>query len=383
MKKNYGLPYQGSKNKIAEDIVDFLPKKKILVDLFGGGGAISDCAAQKQKYDKIIYNELNSIITETFQKAINGEYENDHRWISREDFFRLKDTDGYVAVCFSFSNNLYEYMYSPKIEPYKRAYHYAIVFDDFEPFRELFDDETTEKMKKSVKGVTNLKERRLKFTKALGDYILSLENKPKILNFNGNADYALLLNLECDERLNLLKHTCLPFKTYIGDVSENLLRSERLNVLKQTMNTNGNPRNLNQNLECDERFDLLKHSMCFAKSITHLSQNLECSERFNLSQNQIEVSSLDYASVQLPKPEDCVLYCDIPYENTKKYKQKSFDYQRFYDWCKQKHSEGYQIYVSSYELPEDLFTEVWSKQRYSTYSKSKGKQVIEKLFVVK
>ena len=335
MKKNYGLPYQGSKNRIAEDIVDFLPKKKVLIDLFGGGGAISVCALQKQKYDKIIYNELNYIIAETFQKAINGEYENDHRWISREDFFRLKDTDGYVAVCFSFSNNLQNYIYGPKIEPYKRAYHYAVVFNNFEPFSQLFDDETTEKMKKSVEGVTDLKERRMKFTKALGEYILSLE----------------------DDKFSELKPTVCTFKTYITHTNQNLECDERLNLLKHTMNMNGSPRNAIPPLDFDERL--------------------------NLSQNQIEVLNLDYANVPLPNPEDCVIYCDIPYENTWKYNNNSFDYQRFYDWCKQKHSEGYEIYVSSYELPEDLFTEVWAKQRNCKASSSKGKKVTEKLFVLK
>lgn len=37
----YGLPYKGSKNKLAERIVDLLPKKKHLVDLFCGGCAVS------------------------------------------------------------------------------------------------------------------------------------------------------------------------------------------------------------------------------------------------------------------------------------------------------------------------------------------------------
>ena len=45
MRKNYGLPYQGSKNQIAEDIIDFLPSGNRLVDLFGGGGSISHCAS--------------------------------------------------------------------------------------------------------------------------------------------------------------------------------------------------------------------------------------------------------------------------------------------------------------------------------------------------
>lgn len=34
----YGLPYMGSKNTIAEDIINFLPSSKRFVDLFGGGG---------------------------------------------------------------------------------------------------------------------------------------------------------------------------------------------------------------------------------------------------------------------------------------------------------------------------------------------------------
>lgn len=335
MKKNYGLPYQGSKNKIAEEIVNFLPQKKVLVDLFGGGGAISVCASQSGKYEKIIYNELNSIISETFKKAINGEFENDRRWISHEDFDKLKNTDGYVAICFSFSNNCNTYMYGPKIEPYKRAYHYAIVFDDFEPFNELFDDETTEKIKKSVEGITDLKKRRLKFTKALGEYILSLD----------------------DPELN---KTIMPAKTYIGHVNQNLEYKERLDLLKHTTNlAGGNARNLIQNLECQERLDV-----------------------FLSIKQQIEIQNKDYREVNLPEPEECVIYCDIPYEKTSSYTTGSFDYERFYKWCKEKTSEGYQIYVSSYELPDDLFVLVWEKQRLSG-AFATNKHVVEKIFITK
>lgn len=34
----YGLPYKGSKNKIAEWVVDTLPRADVFVDLFFGGG---------------------------------------------------------------------------------------------------------------------------------------------------------------------------------------------------------------------------------------------------------------------------------------------------------------------------------------------------------
>ena len=33
----YGIPYMGSKDKIADDILSVLPRGKRFVDLFGGG----------------------------------------------------------------------------------------------------------------------------------------------------------------------------------------------------------------------------------------------------------------------------------------------------------------------------------------------------------
>lgn len=375
MRKNYGLPYMGSKNKLAEEIVNFLPQKKVLVDLFGGGGAISVCASQSGKYEKIIYNELNTLIAETFQKALNGDYENERRWVSREEFEKLKKTDGYVAICFSFSNNCNTYMYGPKIEPYKRAYHYAIVFDDFRPFNELFDDETTEKIKKSVEGITDLKERRIKFSHALGDYILSLERCEP---------------LESNEKLDTVKYTVDAHPTYIGHVNQHLQYKERFDLLKHTMNMYGTPRNRCPNLEQQERVSTLKHTLNVnalencglgRDSITHgiwsTFQNRV------LEESPIEVFNKDYADVELPSPEECVIYCDIPYDKTYSYVTGGFDYERFYKWCQEKAFEGYQIYVSSYELPEEIFISVWEKQRHCKATSGSGKQVVEKIYTVR
>lgn len=376
MRKNYGLPYMGSKNKLAEEIVNFLPQKKVLVDLFGGGGAISVCASQSGKYEKIIYNELNTLIAETFQKAINGEYENERRWVSREEFEKLKKTDGYVAICFSFSNNCNTYMYGPKIEPYKRAYHYAIVFDDFRPFNELFDDETTEKIKKSVEGITDLKERRIKFSHALGDYILSLERCEP---------------LESKERLATLKRT-MSVKNETrgsGSAAQHIECQEKFDLLKHTMNMYGTPRNMCPNLEQQERVSTLKHTLnvnalencglgrdSITQGIGSTFQNIV------LEGSPIEVFNKDYADVELPSPEDCVIYCDIPYEKTASYTTGNFDYERFYKWCQEKTSEGYQIYVSSYVLPEELFISVWEKQRHSK-ALGGSNHVVEKIYTVR
>ena len=133
----YGLPYKGSKNKLAERIVSLLPKRTHLIDLFCGGCAVSHAALLRNKYEHIHINDINWMCPTLFIDALNGKYQNETRWISREDFFRLKDTDPYVAMVWSFGNNLRDYLYSKEIEPLKKAIHYAIFFRDYSLGKDL------------------------------------------------------------------------------------------------------------------------------------------------------------------------------------------------------------------------------------------------------
>ena len=128
---NYGLPYKGSKNRLAERIVDLLPPRKHFYDLFCGGCAVTHAAMMTRKWEDFTINDLNWQCPTLFIDALNGKYKDDTRWISREDFFRLKDTDPYVAFVWSFGNNLRDYIYSREIEPLKKAIHYALYFDDY------------------------------------------------------------------------------------------------------------------------------------------------------------------------------------------------------------------------------------------------------------
>lgn len=133
----YGLPYKGSKNKLAERIVRFLPQRTTLVDLFCGGCAVSHAALVMGKFPHVHINDINWMCPQLFEDALAGKFENETRWISREDFQRLKDTDPYVAFVWSFGNNLRDYLYSRDIEPLKRAIHYAMFYGDYGPAREL------------------------------------------------------------------------------------------------------------------------------------------------------------------------------------------------------------------------------------------------------
>lgn len=116
---HYGVPYQGNKSRIADIIIKILPAGKRLVDLFGGGGAITHCAMLSGKWESFLYNDLNDMITSLFIDAVYGKYSDEHRVITREEFEDLKNTDAYVKYIWSFGNNGSGYLWGKNIEGLK------------------------------------------------------------------------------------------------------------------------------------------------------------------------------------------------------------------------------------------------------------------------
>ena len=133
MPKKYGLPYKGSKSRLADRIFALMPSGETFVDLFAGGCAMTH-AAIKKGFTNIICNDITDI-PQVFVGALEGKYDNEDRWISREDFFALKDTDPYVRLVWSFGNNLRTYLYGKPIAPYKKALHWAVYYQDAEPLK--------------------------------------------------------------------------------------------------------------------------------------------------------------------------------------------------------------------------------------------------------
>lgn len=89
-----------------------------------------------------------------------------------------------------------------------------------------------------------------------------------------------------------------------------------------------------------------------------------------------------YEEIKLPPVSKTTIYCDIPYKGVKQYTtSKNFDYERFYDWCREEHTEGYRIFVSEYEMPDD-FKCVWQKQVTNSMNQTITKKPIEKLFML-
>lgn len=148
----YGMPYMGSKNKLAERIVSLLPRAEHLYDVFCGGCAIAHCAALSGKWGHIHINDISDM-PQLFMDAIAGKYRDERRWISREDFFALKDSDPYVRSCWSFGNNGQDYLYSREIEPYKRAVWMMLTADSVREHRQAYR-EVVRQLVPLIKGKT-------------------------------------------------------------------------------------------------------------------------------------------------------------------------------------------------------------------------------------
>jgi len=135
---DYGIPYMGSKAKIAPSLCMMLPKAEHFYDLFGGGFSMTHCMLKRfpHKYDHFHYNEIKSDVVDLVKRAINSEFNYDvfkPAWVSREDFFAKKDSDAYIRCVWSFGNNQKGYLFGD-IEAEKRSAHQAVVFGEFDEF---------------------------------------------------------------------------------------------------------------------------------------------------------------------------------------------------------------------------------------------------------
>lgn len=131
----FGIPYMGSKDKIAHSIALNFPKADHFYDLFGGGFSMTHYMLinRSKHYKHFHYNEIEPSIVKLIKDSIAGKYKYDvfkPEFITREMFYkRIKEA--YIRICWSFGNNQKDYLFSKEIEPYKHSLHNAVVFDKF------------------------------------------------------------------------------------------------------------------------------------------------------------------------------------------------------------------------------------------------------------
>ncbi len=77
-------------------------------------------------------------------------------------------------------------------------------------------------------------------------------------------------------------------------------------------------------------------------------------------------------------PDNSIIYCDIPYANTTKYKD-DFDHDKFWNWARCMGELDHSVYISEYNAPTDFIC-VWSKPVQTLLDVNSKKNNIERLF---
>lgn len=122
------MPYQGSKRRFAEWILEHLPYRTHFYDIFAGGCAISDCALKSNKFRYVHGNDITDSAL-FFKDVIQGILPDMREFISRKEFYAKKDDDAYICMSWSFGSDLRTYLYSHKKEDIFRRIHEDIFMD--------------------------------------------------------------------------------------------------------------------------------------------------------------------------------------------------------------------------------------------------------------
>ena len=368
---SYGLPYKGSKNKLAPKIFELFPQKKNFYDLFCGGCAMIHYGMLHNKFEKFIINDLNPMCPTLFFDAVNGKFKNETRWISREDF--LNSNEPYVKFCWSFGNNLKGYLYSEEIEPLKKALHYARVYKDFSLFEEMGIKLKTASSSELRKNEKVIREKYVTwYVKKYFNSDKSIEQLKAILT-DKNSKEELRLYL-----VNALKKSGLT-QSEVNRRNGNQMSGHYFGKSQWQFPTREEYQKMQEYLPLDKNYDEIYGLQCFLEKFYDVKRinELESLERVQRLES-LEQFSTDYQNVKIDK--DSVIYCDIPYDGTDSYNGIDFDFERFYSWC-EKQTEP--VFISSYKMPEDRFVCIATFEHRSILSATANNKVLEKVFIPK
>ena len=406
---NSGIPYKGSKRKIShlilQEIVKHAPHAKYFYDMFGGGGAMALNAhynGYKTHYnelDKDVYVYMKFLISQIQNKK--GKYgilpDEWYRFITKAEFDKIKAEKtpsafrSFVLLNYSFGNDWHTYFCNKEKELFKQKGHYLLLDND-KDCAEWWDNHFKENG--SVVGIynhlhseiypsLNWRERRAYFVNlTLKIEAIRVAGIAHLFQKKSNADtYKALKDISQKDLCRLIDkyNPHLPKKNYKGTHGKGLTelkQLQRLEILQQL-----------QRLERLEKLQQLKH----LGQLERLEQleRLQRLERLDL----ITHTNLDYAEVKISTPpQDTIIYADPPYINTSEYKLcgNNFDYERFYQWCIDKAKKGYYVFISEYNMPQDRFKEIWSKEGYANFNVLKSEcgakrrpPRVERLFMVR
>lgn len=354
--KAIGLPYQGSKKKIAKQIVEIIKQNfgvdKPIYDIFGGGGAITaECLINNLT---VYYNDTNKMILDCFIKVINSDFDYFKTLIcSRDEFNKIYQKEYYTIDDYlklminSFGNNRKNYLYNKEIADTKYQLAKKIIerhglfggYKNTETYKKellligkngLQNDDTKLQQLEILQQLQHLQQlEQLSRVQQLDDMTFLKNHLPKIIS---NQSYEYFSNIE-----NAILYLDPPYENSVGyeKCKARHVDSDTYNKIKQELLT------------------MPKHSTIIRDGF-----------KFTLGMESNNKNRMYYKDLQA---------------------FNNFNSQQFYDWAVMMSKKNI-VLVSSYTISDDRFKCVYEfKKARSTLQGgvSKNKDKFERLFTVR
>ena len=366
----YGVPYQGSKQRIAPDIVRMLPSGEVFVDVFAGGCAMTHAALAAGRWGRYVANDIG-MGPQLFQDAVAGRYKHESRWITREEFDRLKDSDAWVRYCWSFGNSGDSYMYAVELEPWKQALHYAAFFADMRPFRAM--------------GISDIP---TPHGSTIGARMLFLKHRITARHLRIYREWFAreMLELKGEDLELAIKAQQADVDARAGELREYLRGALKASGLKAS----DVDRHLGTNGMAGHYFGASQWEFPTPEAYAKMQEIMPALDRpwgacgaylQRLQRLQrLETARLDYRALEIPA--GAVIYCDPPYKGTSEYAgAEGFDHEAFYDWCE---AQDAPVYISEYDMPRDRFVCIWEREvKQLAGANTNSNKVTERIFIPK
>ena len=380
MKKKFGLPYMGSKNATAENIVSMFPRSRRLLDLFGGGASVTHAALVSGKFEYVVYNDVDPLIVDMIKRLMTEPLA-PLRFVGRDEFKERYKVDPMVFFCWKFPGPHPDYLSSPGIEKL-----HELIFKLHEEREKggpgeyrfqmaLADPQTWAVDALEKAGIYNFTTDEVKHAEGLilrhMDKIMELLNKSLKEHGQTVAYCVKLTNTAASRWFNKVQQQVpamndLKALEHGGAIT---VSDELLNAINEY---NDAVKELRYMKDCRQAYKTDWADVVPLNNLRAIHRRLEAvADCLKRNADRITISNGEYNALEV-LPGD-VIYLDPPYQNTTGYTSGGLDYNALLEWIKGHAANP--VYISEMAdapwLIKAGFSKIWQKNYLVRLAKNK------------
>ena len=384
MKKTFGLPYMGSKNETAENIVSMLPRGRRLLDLFGGGASVTHAALVSGRFEQVLYNDIDPLMVDMIKRLMSQPLP-PLRFVGRDEFNERYAADPMVFFCWKFPSSDIRYMFSRGTEKL-----FELIFKlheergggglgEYRFQMAMIDPQGWATDALEAEGIYNFTPDEIEYAKRkiLGhmDKIRELLNT-SLEEHGKTVDYCVSITYSA------APHWFQRSQQQVPDIDtlKTLERGGAITISDELLDAvneyNDAVKELRYMKDCRQAYKADWKSFIKLTDIRAYYRRLEAfADCLKQNRDRITINNKDYNAVEV-LPGD-VIYLDPPYQNKAGYNIGGIDYNALLEWIKEHAANP--VYISEMAdapwLVEAGFSKIWMKgyiQRIANKKKDKG-----------